>query len=93
MGGGLEGQVFLTMTDIAPFLSGDFGFGIAKMQNANSILNGTTLGGFQLGAGGGVQFLRASAINVEISARASVILNPNILGNPKQFTLRLGIYF
>ncbi len=90
--GGLGANVYLTTEDIAPYLSGDFGGGAAKLDGGN-ILHGDVVGGFAAGVGAGVEFLRASAINVDLGFRAGVILHANTLGLPQVYSLRLGLYF
>ncbi|MBI4925204.1 MAG: hypothetical protein HY843_04695 [Bdellovibrio sp.] len=89
---GLGGQYFINDLDFAPFLSGDFGFGTSKVK-ADNIFSGETTGGFCIGVGSGIQFLRTASIHVEIGARAAFILSKNTIGYPTLLALRLGFYF
>ncbi len=89
---GLGGQYFLTDRDIAPFISSDFGFGTSKTQ-ADSLFKGETAGGFCLGVGGGVQFLRTASVHIELGARLAILLSKNAIGNPTLLGLKLGFYF
>lgn len=89
---GIGGNYFFTMTDIAPYVTADFGAGAAKIDGGG-VLSGETVGGFAFGGGAGVQFLRTSSINLDLGFRASVILKENPLGFPQSYALRLGLYF
>jgi hypothetical protein len=89
---GLGGNYFFNMRNIAPYLTADFGGGLAKLD-AGGILSGQTIGGFVLAAGAGIQFLRTAEVNLDIGFRAAFMLNRNALGAPQVFTLRLGLFF
>lgn len=88
---GLGGNYYLSMGDIAPYVSGDFGAGVAKVDQG--VLTGQTVGGFILGVGAGIEFLRTSAINMDLGFRAGFLLHANSLGTPESLSLRLGLYF
>jgi hypothetical protein len=94
MGGiGLGGEYFLTTADVAPYISGDFGFGAAKAEGGQGFFSGSTLGGFDGGVGAGVEFLRTSSVNLDLGFRAGFLLHSNSYGTPEVFSLRLGLYF
>jgi hypothetical protein len=90
---GLGGDYFLTTSDIAPHVGGDFGFGAAKSQSSGGFFSGQTIGGFDLGLCAGVQFLRTAAVNLDLSFRAGFLLHSNSYGTPEALSLRLGLYF
>jgi len=89
---GIGADYFLSMTDVAPYISGDFGGAVAK-EDSNSIFSGKTIGGFVAGVGAGVRFLRTSAVNLDIGFHAGFLLRSNDYGLPDALSLRLGIYF
>ena len=90
---GLGGNYFLTTGDVAPYLAADFGFGGAKAQGGGGFFSGQTLGGFDVGVGGGIQFLRTSSVNLDIGFRAGFLLHSTTAGTPEVYSLRLGVYF
>jgi hypothetical protein len=89
---GLGGNYFFSMRDIAPYVTGDFGAAAAKIDGGG-LLSGQTIGGFSLGAGAGIQFLRTAAVNLDLGFRANFLLRENQLGIPQSYSLRLGIFF
>lgn len=90
--GGLGGAYFLTTTDIAPYISADFGLGASKSDSG--ILGGQVLGGFILGIGTGVELFRTSSVNLDLGFRVGFMMNSNNgNGMPAASTLRLGLYF
>jgi hypothetical protein len=89
---GIGGDYFLSMSDVAPYVSADFGGGLAKL-NAGSEFSGQTIGGFVAGGGAGVRLLRTSAVNLDLGFHADFLLRNNNYGMPQALSLRLGIYF
>ena len=89
---GLGGNYFLTMEDLAPYLSLDFGAGVAKLDGGG-VLSGQTVGGFVVGTGAGLEMLRTSAISVDLGFRMGFLFHSTVQGTPAAFTLRLGLYF
>ena len=85
-------EVFFTDKDITPYLGGDFGFAVAKMDGG-SFSAGTVVGGFALGIGAGVAFFRTHSVNLEVGARAGILLNDNGVGKPEVLMLRVGVFF
>lgn len=90
--GGIGAQYFPMAGDFSPFVGGEFGFGVARLNGGN-LFTDDTIGGFVLGLNAGVQILRTSDINLEISARYAVMLKSNSIGKPHTFGARVGIYF
>jgi hypothetical protein len=91
-GGGLAGEYFFTETAVAPYVSVDFGGAAAKIDNG-AVLDGATVGGFAIGWGGGIEFLRTSTVNLDLGFRAGYLLHDNQYGAPQVYSLRLGLYF
>jgi hypothetical protein len=89
--GALGANYYLGVEDVAPYLSADFGGGAAKINQG--LLEGQTVGGFVLGVGTGIEFLRTASVNLDLGFRAAFMLHENQIGRPEAFTLRLGIYF
>ena len=89
---GLGGNYYLTLTDFAPYVSADFGAGVAKVNGAG-IFRGETVGGFVAGLGAGVEILRTSAVSLDLGFRFGILLNSTESGMPKVYALKLGIYF
>jgi hypothetical protein len=89
---GIGADYFLSMSDVAPYLSADFGGGVAKVD-AGSEFSGQTIGGFVVGGGAGVRLLRTSAVNLDIGFHADFLLRNNNYGLPQALSLRVGIYF
>lgn len=89
---GLGGNYFFSRADVAPYAAADFGLGAAKAVGGSGFFSGDTRGGFDLGAGGGVQLLRSASVNLDIGFRAGFLLKQNGFGTPEAFSLRLGIY-
>lgn len=89
---GLGGNYFFMTTDIAPYVTADFGAGLAKIDGGG-LLSGQTIAGFHFGAGGGIQFLRTASVNLDLGFRAGLLLHGNELGIPQSYSLRLGLYF
>ncbi|CAK9250198.1 unnamed protein product [Sphagnum jensenii] len=88
---GIGGNYYLGMGDVAPYISADFGAGIAKLDEG--VLDGQTVGGFVVGVGAGVEMLRTSSVNLDLGFRAGFLLHSNALGTPESLSLRLGLYF
>lgn len=89
---GLGGNYFFTRTDIAPYVTADIGAGAAKIDGGG-VLDGQTVGGFVMGAGAGLQFLRTTTVNLDLGFHAAYLLHYNQLGTPQNYTIRLGLYF
>lgn len=89
---GLGGNYFISTTDTSPYLTADFGAGAAKIDGGG-VLSGETVGGFAVGAGAGVQFLRTSSVNLDLGFRAGYLLHSNQLGLPQTYAVKLGLYF
>jgi hypothetical protein len=89
--GGLGANYYLSLEDVAPYLSFDFGGGAAKIDRG--MLEGQTVGGFVIGAGAGVEILRTASVNLDLGFRAAFMLNQNEIGRPEAISFRLGIYF
>lgn len=90
---GIGGQYFLLKSDIAPYIGGDFGFGAAKAEGGEGFFSGSTIGGFDVGAEAGIQFLRTASVNLDLGFRAGFLLHSNSYGSPAVYSLKLGIYF
>ncbi|MDR3605957.1 MAG: hypothetical protein P4M08_01095 [Oligoflexia bacterium] len=91
-GGGMGFNYYFSQEDIAPYLSADFGAGAAKIDGGG-ITSGQIVGGFIVGAGAGIEFLRTTAVNVGLGFRAGFLLHENNIGLPEVLSLRLGVYF
>jgi hypothetical protein len=91
IGGALGGNYYLVPTDVAPYISADFGGGVSKIREG--VFDGQVVGGFIVGVGAGVSFFRTSAVNLDLAFRAGFLLHENDLGTPAAYTLRLGLYF
>ncbi|MBY0472350.1 hypothetical protein K2X30_14385 [bacterium] len=91
LGAGLEAQYFLSMDGVAPYVSGFFGAGGAKVHD--TILSGEMVGGFMAGVGGGVTVLRTSNVNLDLGFRANFLLRNNAFGLPQAYSLRVGVVF
>lgn len=89
--GAIGANYYLGVEDVAPYVSADFGGGVAKIDQG--LLEGQTVGGFVLGVGTGIEFLRTASVNLDLGFRAAFLLHENQIGHPEAFTLRLGIYF
>lgn len=89
---GIGADYFFTMTDVAPYISADFGAGAAKVD-AGSVFSGQTIGGFVAGGGAGLRLLRTSAVNMDVGFHADFLLRNNNYGIPQALSLRVGIYF
>jgi hypothetical protein len=90
--GGIGGDYFFSTRDIAPYVTADFGGGAAKIDGGG-VFTGQTVGGFAVGVGGGVQFLRTASVNLDLGFRAGYVLHSNSIGLPQCYSLRLGLYF
>jgi hypothetical protein len=90
--GGIGGNYYFSNSDVAPYLSADFGGGVAKVDGGG-VFSGQTVGGFVVGAGAGVELLRTSSVNLDLGFRAGVLLHANNYGMPEVYSLRLGLYF
>lgn len=90
---GLGGEYFIVPTDLAPYVSGDFGFGAAKASGGGGFFSGTSYGGFEVGIGTGVEIMRTAATNLDIAFRTGFLLKNSGYGSPTIFSLRLGLYF
>lgn len=88
---GIGGNYYLGMGDVAPYISGDFGAGLAKLDAG--VFDGQTVGGFVVGVGAGIEMLRTSSVNLDLGFRAGFLLHSNTLGTPEALSLRLGLYF
>ena len=82
---------FLSKSDFAPYLGGNFGFGATKV-NA-SLFDSSLRGGFVIAPEVGFFLLRTSAINLDIGLKAEYLLNSNEFGKPAAYSLRVGILF
>jgi hypothetical protein len=71
---GLSGRYFLGSSDLAPYLSAQFGYGFAKEAKAG-VFSGETTTGFALGAGAGLHLLRTTIVNLAVGARVTTILS------------------
>jgi hypothetical protein len=89
---GIEGMIFFSPEDIAPYVSADFGLGISRVDPQNMV-NSSVTTGFDVGVGGGVVLLRTSKINVDVGARLNFILSSNGLGDPMAAVFRVGLNF
>jgi hypothetical protein len=83
---------FFEFKDIYPYLTADFGGGLAKIDGGGAF-DGATVGGFVIGGGFGVQILRFSSVNFDLGFRLASVLHNNGLGLPLVTTIRLGMYF
>jgi hypothetical protein len=90
---GLGADYFITTSDVAPYIGGDFGFGAAKAEGNSGFFSGDTIGGFDIGAEAGVRLLRSSSVNLDLGFRAGFLLHSNTYGNPAVYSLKLGLYF
>lgn len=88
----LETMFLLSRRETAPYLAGAFGFGVTRSA-ATDTVSSQTVAGFDIGAGGGLLFLRTSDVNLDIGLRFHLLLSANSQGNPLASTLRLGMYF
>lgn len=88
----LAAAYHLLPTETTPYLSAEFGTGVAK-ADADNLFSGKTISGFLVAGGGGVLFFRESSVNLDLGARIGVLLNTNALGHPNVVSLRLGLYF
>lgn len=87
--GSLGGQWSFQLSVVTPFAGLDLGYGVAK-TDSSSLSAGTTIGGFVLGFGGGVQFMRTSTVSLEVGLRYALVLaSPN----PGFFGLRVSMNF
>ena len=83
---------YFNTSNYAPYVSGDFGWGVAKIDGG-SWAAGTTVFGFVFGFGAGVELFRNASINMDIGFRTAFVMNQNGNGIPTAYTLRLGLYF
>lgn len=90
--GGIGASYFLTTTDVAPYVGGDFGAGAAKIDGGG-VFSGSVVGGFVIGLAAGAELLRTSSINLDLGFRAGFLLHANQYGTPEVLSLRLGLYF
>jgi len=90
---GIGGEYFILSSDLAPYLSADFGFGAAKVEGDDGFFSGGFYGGFDVGVGAGVEIMRTSAVNMDIAFRAGFLLRNDGYGNPSALSLKLGLYF
>jgi hypothetical protein len=90
---GLEGMLFFSPEDIAPYASADFGLGISRLDPQNTGLNAQVTTGFDVGVGAGVVLLRTSKINLDLGARLNFLLSTNSQGDPFAAVFRVGINF
>jgi hypothetical protein len=87
----LEGMLFLSERDTAPYVSADFGLGISRQSPSGG--NSDVNAGFAAGVGVGVLFLRTSSISLDLGARLNLIFNSNSEGDPLVGTIRIGVCF
>ena len=82
---------FLSRRDLATYVGGAFGYGVAK--SSGSFSDSTARGGFVLSPEAGMQIMRTSAVSMDLGLRAEFLLNSNEFGHPAGYSLRLGIYY
>lgn len=87
---GLGASVFLTDTDISPYLGADFGYGFARVTPD---AGADTANGFAVGLDAGIFFLRTTSINVDLGGRLGFLLADTSLGRPLVCSVRVGVYF
>ncbi len=79
---GLGLNYYIRDTDMAPFVSGDFGYG-----------GNSSVSSFIGGIGAGIGLFRTSNINMEVALRYAYMFNSTPIGNPSVYGARLGLYF
>ena len=89
---GLSGRYFLGSSDLAPYVSGQFGYGFAK-QAKSGIFTGETTTGFALGAGAGLHLLRTTIVNLAVGARVTTILSELQGANPIATNVEVSLFF
>jgi|GEM_PF-1562772 len=75
--------------DVAPYVFGGLGFGVAGTTASNA----TTVGGFAGAIGVGLQLFRISTTQLDLILDDHVIFANNTVGTPGYYSLRLGVQF
>lgn len=91
---GLGARFFTSENDIAPYLGGFFGLGVAK-GGSEGLFSGALTGGFATGGDVGVQLFRTSDIHLDLGASFRVLLATLIEGEGSPWTgaLHVGLFF
>ncbi|MGE0615404.1 MAG: hypothetical protein AB7P04_07170 [Bacteriovoracia bacterium] len=80
---GIGGRYFFSDRGTTPYVSADFGMGIAEVSTV----------GFVLGGGGGLQLLRTTALNIDLGFRAGILFKDLNGVTPYVLGARLGVFF
>jgi hypothetical protein len=88
---GLGASYYFQAQSISPYISGDFGFGIAK-THAEEGLTGNSTSGFEFSGGTGIQFLRTQNISLDLGLRLGFIFRSPPTGTPYFGALRLALF-
>jgi hypothetical protein len=81
---------FLSDQDSAPYVTAGFGYGFAGSGKSTPA---TSIGGFAMDIGAGLQFFRTSSTQLDISVIYSMIFGNDTIGAPGFTGVRLGILF
>jgi hypothetical protein len=79
---------YLLKTDFSPFVTGDFGLGLAR-----DALTTTTAGGMELGATAGMALFRTYRIHVEVGLRGVALVSTSFADSPLMGSFILGASF
>jgi hypothetical protein len=78
---------YLSDTDSAPYLNGDFGLGMSGSGTTPA----TTIGAFAGTVGVGYLFFRTSTTQFDLFAGYTMIFGHNTIGSPGFYSLRIGV--
>ncbi|MCC7405715.1 MAG: hypothetical protein IT288_15050 [Bdellovibrionales bacterium] len=89
---------FFSDANNAPYLTADFGYGVAtahEKNNTSLIGSDDDASGFALGFGGGMKFLRVSTVNVGLQLRHVILMSDTEITKKKPYvtSLMLSAYF
>jgi hypothetical protein len=90
--GGLGVSFFFSRSDVAPYLGADFGYGFTRAAN-DTLSSSETANGFVLGGGPGVVLFRTNTVNLDIGARAGILLSDTIYGHPSFLIFKIGLNY
>jgi hypothetical protein len=89
---GIGGRYFLGSSDLAPYLSGEFGYGFAKRAE-EGLFTGKNTTGFALGGGVGLHLLRTTIVNLGIGVRTTILLSEIDGAKPMATAAEVSLYF
>ena len=90
--GSIGANYYFMKTDFSPFVNLDFGIGISK-TGGSGLLSSEFRGGFVLGGGGGVAFMRTATTNLEVAVHSSYLTASNSFGHPYSLAFTVSVHW